>query len=206
MRSATCILGCAMFGSSLSAGPMYNYDQEPLALSGALETSVSSRLTSLQAHVLLTAEPEILFIDVRDPVEVSLYGRPVPIDAVVPIRVQGNEFDSDLLEWKLVDNPRFLEMIEVVLENNNLTRNDRIVITCGSGRRAEIAAHALMAAGYTQVQYIPDGYPGDEKEGFNTDNAWKIAGLPWSYDPVFGVERVGVIQRLVETAPNIETR
>ena len=73
MRSATCILGCVLFSSNLSAGPIYTYDQGSVALSGVPDTSVSWTLTSQQAHVLLTGEPEILFIDVRDPVEAVSY-------------------------------------------------------------------------------------------------------------------------------------
>lgn len=54
-----------------------------------------------------------------------------------------------------------------------------IVILCRSGGRSMAAAHALTAAGFTDVYNILGGFEGDvDAEGHRT-GGWRGAGLPW---------------------------
>lgn len=145
-------------------------------------------LSSLDAYNLLLEEPEVLFIDVRDPVEISMSGHPSLIDAIVPVRILQAGSDGLPDHTELAANPEFLETMEFVLRDNNKSRHDLIVLTCGSGRRSAEAARILTAAGFTNVWHIPDGYDGDHLGGFNTDNAWRAAGLPWSMSGAPGGE------------------
>jgi len=62
-----------------------------------------------------------------------------------------------------------------VLTVENKTKNDMIILTCGSGMRSAKAADSLTRAGYKNVWHIPDGYAGDDKVGINSQNAWKLA-------------------------------
>lgn len=137
-------------------------------------------LSSFDAHALLVAEPEILFIDVRDPVEISLSGHATVIDAIVPVRVLSAGEDGIPVQDRLAANPDFIASMEMVLRDNNKSRHDLIILTCGSGRRSAEAARILEAHGFTNVWHIPDGYEGDDARGFNTHNAWQLAGLPWT--------------------------
>lgn len=167
---------------------------DPSHLPAAKLTPQMKYITSQEAYEILSADPGILFIDVRDPVEFTLSGHPSPIDAIVPIRAQGTVFDEELKEWALEDNPNFLKHMKEALNRFGKTKHDMIIVTCGSGRRSAMAARTLFAAGYTDVWHIPDGYPGAEKRGLNSANAWKREGLPWSYDPVYGSNRLSVIR------------
>ena len=150
-------------------------------------------LTSQDAYSLLSADPNIFFVDVRDPVEVKLTGHPSMIDAVIPVRAQSNIFDEELKEWALKDNPDFLMYMEQALATFGKSRHDMIIITCGSGWRSAHAARLLHDAGYTDVWHIPDGYVGEEKRGLNLANAWQLEGLPWSYETVYGSQKLRII-------------
>lgn len=141
-------------------------------------------MTSLDAYAFTTENPEILFIDVRDPVEIALHGHPDNIDAIVPIRIRSDVMDDALGEFSLVDNAKFLMEMDLLLSEHGLDRAHRIIVTCGSGRRSAVAATRLAEAGYTDVWHIVDGYVGEEKPGLNTQNAWELTGLPWSDEPV----------------------
>ena len=156
----------------------------------AKQTLLNNYMSSHDVYDLVTEQPEILLIDVRDPTEVLLNGHPAQIDAVVPIMVQGNTFNDELLEWDLVRNANFLADMDATLEREGKSKHDMIIITCGSGMRSAIATNALIEAGYTNVWHIPDGYEGDDAPGFNKQNAWRIAGLPWSHDLVPGLGKV----------------
>ncbi len=167
---------------------------DPELLRDVKQTPQGKYMTSEEAFDLLTKDPDILFVDVRDPVEVVLNGHPSLIDAVVPVRAQSTVFDEQILEWELKDNPNFFLSMEKTLVAFGKSRNDMIIITCGSGWRSAVAARKLHDAGYTDVWHITDGYDGEEKRGFNSENAWKLAGLPWSYDQVPGTTSRPVIK------------
>jgi len=152
------------------------------------QTSLEKYLTSKQAYQILSKQPDILFIDVRDTIEIARSGHPTPIDAIVPLKIQTSVFDPELGEFILEDNPNFAAEILDVLEAENKTREEMIILTCGSGMRSAKAVERLVALGYTDVWHIPDGYDGEDKPGLNTQNAWKLAGLPWSHDIIHGSE------------------
>jgi len=152
------------------------------------QTLSEQYLTSVQAYNLLLEDSDILFIDVRDSVEIGISGHPAQIDAIVPLKIQTSDFDETLDEFTLSDNANFLIEMQNVLTVENKTKNDMIILTCGSGMRSAKAADSLTRAGYKNVWHIPDGYAGDDKVGINSQNAWKLAGLPWSKSLVHGSE------------------
>ena len=145
-------------------------------------------LSSHDAFELVKAEPTILFVDVREPVEVAMMGHPKQVDAIIPVMVLELNDTGAHDHNRLVDNPDFLADMEKTLKLSLKSRHDLIILTCGSGRRSAIAAEILSEAGYTNVWHITDGYAGDHKAGFNEDNAWKAAGLPWSSELVQDTE------------------
>ena len=152
------------------------------------QTLSKQYLTSVQAYKLLLEDSDILFIDVRDSVEIGISGHPAQIDAIVPLKIQTSDFDKTLNEFVLSDNSNFLIEMQNILSVENKTKNDMIILTCGSGMRSATAADRLTRAGYKNVWHIPDGYVGDDKVGINSQNAWKLAGLPWSKSLVHGSE------------------
>lgn len=144
------------------------------------KTPLGLYMSSPKAFRMISEDPEILFIDVRDPLEVAMAGHPMAIDKIVPIQVQSDTFDAELNEFALVPNEHFLKQMKLALAERGKSKHDLIIVTCGSGYRSAEAVRKLSAAGYTNVWQIPDGYAGDEKRGMNLENAWQNAGLPWS--------------------------
>ncbi len=167
------------FVSSSNAEELVS-DLDATGLSPEKLTPLGLYLSSPKAYRVISEDPDILFIDVRDPLEVALMGHPMAIDKIVPVRVQSENFDEELNEYALVPNAHFLQQMELALAEAGKSKHDLIIVTCGSGYRSAEAVRNLSAAGYTNVWQIPDGYVGDEKRGMNTQNAWQNAGLPWS--------------------------
>ena len=159
---------------------------DPVSIPAYKKINHDRYLSSQDAHRLLRSEPSILFVDVRDPVEIAIMGHPDQIDAIVPVNILGMNEDGRPRIGELVRNQNFFDEMEEVLAENNKSKHDFIIITCGSGRRSAVAARALYNEGYTNVWHVTDGYEGDEHTGFNRDNAWKAAGLPWSMDLMWG--------------------
>jgi len=202
------IVGVVMkFGRALSSilfasvvSPAFGGDLVSDVNESAVKASKMSPLglyvSSSKAHRVLTERPDILFIDVRDPVEVALAGHPSPIDKVVSVRLQSDVFDPALNEFVLVPNKNFVKQMDAALKETSKSRDDVIFVSCGSGYRSAEAVRILAKAGYTNVWQIPDGYEGDEKRGMNTEHAWRNAGLPWSKDLVTETPWVKVFQNI----------
>lgn len=178
--------------SDLDASEMVRAKSTPLGL----------YMSSPKAFRMISEDPEILFIEVRDPMEVALMGHPMAIDKVVPIRVQSEDFDEELNEYALVPNEHFLQQMELALAEAGKSKHDLIIVSCGSGYRSAEAVRKLSTAGYTNVWHIPDGYLGDEKRGMNLENAWQNAGLPWSEELIAETPWVKAMSPTVETQSN----
>jgi len=86
-------------------------------------TPLGLYLSSEKANRILAANPGIIFIDVRDPLEVATSGHPAPVDAVVPIKVLSNYFDSRLNEFAMVSNPNFVREVEQLRVSSGRTRD-----------------------------------------------------------------------------------
>lgn len=178
----------AVFGFSASTMSVAAFEQTALFASSVDAASLPPHkvtpaglyLSSFDAHAVLSKAPEILFIEVRDPGEVSISGHPVPVDAIVPVMILTPKKDPDTGAYMLADNPDFLAAMRQVATKLGHKRTDPIIITCGSGRRSAMAVRRLNMAGYPNVWHIVDGYPGDDKQGMNVANAWEMAGLPWT--------------------------
>lgn len=156
-------------------------DVDSYDLDHAKLTPLGLYMSSKGTYKAMSAAPDMLFLDVRDPLEIALSGHPSIIDAIVPVRVQSEIFNPDLKEFELVRNAEFVAQMDALIAERGVSRTDTIFVTCGSGKRSAEAVRILAKAGYTNVWHVPDGYEGDEKAGMNTQNAWYNAGLPWSY-------------------------
>jgi len=96
------------------------------------------------------------------------------------VRTRSDEFDTEVSEYRLVHNLKFVEQVTKTVKEMNKSKYDVIFITCGSGVRSAEAVRLLASAGYSNVWHITDGYDGDEKKGLNEQNAWLNENLPWS--------------------------
>lgn len=157
-------------------------------------TPFEKYITSKDAYKMVSEDPYILFIDVRDPIEITQSGHPENLDAIVPFRIQTNRINKEHGGYVLVDNPAFLKSMAKILAINGKSKHDMIIITCGSGRRSAQAVRVLAKNGYTNVWHITDGYTNDEKPGLNEHNAWQLQDLPWTYDIIRGSEWIKLIE------------
>ena len=86
------------FVSSSNAEELVS-DLDATGLSPEKLTPLGLYLSSPKAYRVISEDPDILFIDVRDPLEVALMGHPMAIDKIVPVRVQSENFDEELNEY-----------------------------------------------------------------------------------------------------------
>jgi len=146
------------------------------------QTSLGLYLTPQDAQAALVADPGIVFIDVRDPIEVSFIGHADGVDANVPVEVASHRFDPKGGHYAMDDNPNFLAEVDAVVAREGRGKADPVFVICRSGSRSAAAARRLAEAGYTNVWNLVEGFEGDkDQSGQRAVNGWRNAGLPWSY-------------------------
>lgn len=130
---------------------------------------------------------EMLFIDVRDPVEIMFIGFTDAVDRNIPFKlVDRNEFLTDKGRFAMNSNPDFVADVEKALEEKGLDKDALIITMCRSGAtRGKPSADYLLDHGFTNVKYIDHGFQGSgakegKKKGMRVINGWQNEGLPWS--------------------------
>jgi rhodanese-related sulfurtransferase len=153
------------------------------ALPKSKTTSLGLYLAPADAAAALAADPSIVFLDVRDPIEVAFVGHAVGVDANVPVATFSHRFDPAANDYAPVPNPNFVAEAEAVLARLGRTRADPVFVICRSGGRSAAAAEKLAKAGFTNVWNLTEGFEGDlnRETGERTLNGWRNAGLPWTY-------------------------
>lgn len=131
---------------------------------------------------------EVLFVDVRDPVEIMFTGFTDVVDVNVPfLLADRSQWNADKNVLRMAPNPDFANGIARALADRNLGKDAAIVLMCRSGgTRGAPSAKALEGQGYEKVYVVVDGFEGDalkegERKHWRLVNGWKNAGLPWSY-------------------------
>jgi rhodanese-related sulfurtransferase len=131
---------------------------------------------------------QVLFVDVRDPVEIMFTGFTNAVDANIPFKVANpNRWNPKKSVYLMERNPDFEKQIAAALEQRELTKDAPVILVCRSGgTRGAPSANALWGKGYTQVYVMTDGFEGSkinegERKHWRLKNGWKNAGLPWSY-------------------------
>lgn len=148
----------------------------------AKRTSLGLYLTPADAAAALQADPSILFLDVRDLIEIAFVGHPTAVDAIVPFEIATHEYDEAAGGVRMVPNTDFVAQVERVVARERLGRDAPIFVMCRSGGRSAAAVNALAAAGYTNVWNLTEGFEGDkDSSGGRVLNGWRNAGLPWTW-------------------------
>jgi rhodanese-related sulfurtransferase len=157
-------------------------DIDPAKVSKSRATPLGLYLSPKAAHEALTKNPEILYVDVRDPIEVSFVGHAKGMDKNIPVRIASHELDVKSGAYKLVANPNFLAEMNALVKSKGLTKSDTLFVSCRSGPRSAAAARLLIADGYTDVWNLVEGFEGSKNaDGVRAKNGWRNAGLPWTY-------------------------
>lgn len=156
---------------------------DPTKVSKSRQTPFGLYLTPQEAFLAISANPDIVMIDVRDPIEISFVGHPKPMDGNVPLRTVSRKFDTKSGAYVMKSNTNFVIDVDALMKRLGYTNTDPVFVTCRSGPRSAVAAKLLYDAGYKNVWNLVEGFEGslDIKSGSRLNNGWRNADLPWSY-------------------------
>lgn len=146
-------------------------------------------LTAKEAHEMKSARrEEVLFVDVRDPIEIMFTGFTDVVDVNIPFLLSDpSEWNEKKSVFLMQRNPDFPAGIELALADRDLDKSSPVILMCRSGgTRGAPSANALQGLGLEQVYVVVDGFEGstvkDNPNGpWRLKNGWKNSGLPWSY-------------------------
>lgn len=153
-------------------------------------TSWGLYLTAREAYEMKTAEGDkVLFVDVREPMEMMFTGATDIVDVNVPfLLVNPARWNPKKPRFAMEPNPAFAEGVLAALETRGLGKDAPVLLMCRSGgTRGAPSARALEGLGLEQVYVVVDGFEGatskdDPRGPWRHVNGWKNAGLPWGYD------------------------
>ncbi|MEL6710951.1 MAG: rhodanese-like domain-containing protein [Pseudomonadota bacterium] len=126
-----------------------------------------------EAYQLLQADSRALLVDVRSTMEYLFVGHPVGAVHIPWIDEPG---------WKA--NPDFITDVRKLSLGANEEQTDAcppIILICRSGQRSQEAGKALLAAGFSNISHVEEGFEGklNEQHQRSTLNGWRFRGLPW---------------------------
>ena len=133
----------------------------------------AKNLTSQETHSLLTNNSQAVYIDVRTVAEFAT-GHPRGKVVNIPILFRHPTKEDTY------PNQSFLAVVEGMY-----TKETPLIVGCGEETRATQAAEQLVAAGYTNVATMRDGYTG-----------WKENKLPTTTDNRDGISYVSLLTKV----------
>ena len=153
------------------------------------QTSWGLYLTATEAYEMKQSQGDaVLFVDVREPVEIMFTGYTDIVDINIPfMTVNPGKWNPKKPVLAMEKNPGFASGVMAVLNARGLDKSTPIILMCRSGgTRGAPSAKALEGLGLKSVYVVVDGFEGStRKDGpngpFRTVNGWKNSGLPWSY-------------------------
>jgi rhodanese-related sulfurtransferase len=177
------LLGSA-FAVGLSAVAAPDKANDPYALSAE------------ETHAIVQERgDEVLFLDVRDPVELMFTGATNEVDANIPFLLMDRDRQGENGMFAMPRNPHFTEEVAAALEEKGLSRDARIITMCRSGSaRGRPSAEFLRENGFPNTYYVRNGFQGGKLAGgMRSKNGWQNEGLPWTWsidgDKVYRVDR-----------------
>jgi rhodanese-related sulfurtransferase len=127
-----------------------------------------------QAWELYRSEKRALLVDVRSSMEFLFIGH--PLDSI-------NIAWIDEPDWAI--NPNFTEEIRRMAETKTSPgerpEDTMLILICRSGVRSVDAGKVLVAAGFSQVYNVLEGFEGglDAEHHRGTLGGWRFRRLPW---------------------------
>ncbi|NWO08161.1 MAG: sulfurtransferase [Alteromonadaceae bacterium] len=157
-------------------------------------------VTSAPAEEALSMTPEevyemtqkqgddVLFIDVRDPVEIMFIGFTDSVDTNIPFKlVDRTRWNDKKGVFAMDTNPDFVAEVDQALAAKGLDRDALIVTMCRSGSsRGKPSADYLLERGFANVKYVNNGFQGGsvkegKYKGLRVKEGWQNSGLPWTF-------------------------
>lgn len=161
-----------------------------LTLSAAVQADeLAIELDELR-QLLDSQRDQLVFVDVRDPVEIMFTGFTDAVDRNVPyLLVDRKDWDAEKNRFRLNRNADFAAQVEQILKAKGLDKRAIVVTMCRSGsERGKPSAAYLREQGFEQALYLVHGFQGSslkegEHKGLRIENGWQNSGLPWQSKP-----------------------
>ena len=136
-----------------------------------LGLSYAGAVTPQQAFAL-TQAGQAAVVDVRSRFEHEFVGR-IPGSKLIEWRIYEAKPEGDIGSRLNAD---FIEQLKA-----RHTADETLLLLCRSAVRSHQAAEAALAAGYTRVYNILEGFEGDKDATGQRGRSggWRHAGLPW---------------------------
>jgi rhodanese-related sulfurtransferase len=158
----------------------------PTYSANAAEIGMSAQDT----QILVLQNENVLFIDVRDPIEIMFIGFTDAVDLNIPYMIiDRSQWDDKNKRFRLYQNPEFITQVKAALTAKGLEDDATIITMCRSGsERGLPSAEFLKKNGFKNAHYVVHGFQGDslkegKKSGFRIKNGWQNEGLQWSSKP-----------------------
>ena len=129
----------------------------------AKQTSWGLYLTAEEAYEMETSRPdEVLFVDVREPVEIMFTGFTDVVDVNIPfLLVDPSRMHESKPVLAMERNPDFADEVLAALEAQGLDRSAPVILMCRSGgSRGAPSAATLEGLGLEEVYVVVDGFQG----------------------------------------------
>lgn len=156
----------------------------------ARQTAWGLYLTSPEAAAMKAVEgAAVLFVDMRDPIEIMFTSFTDVVDVTVPFLLSNPaRWNVEKSVFAMEPNADFAAGIEAALAARGLDKSAPVILMCRScGERGAPSAKALEPFGFAKVHVVVDGFEGETSRDqpgapARTVNGWRNAGLPWSYN------------------------
>lgn len=144
-------------------------------------------LTPHKTFEMVMNDKNLLFVDVRDPIEIMFVGGATQTHVNVPFMfADKNDWDSKNSRFAMKRNPAFIEQVKKALDERGLDFTATIITICRSGsERGLPSAQYLIDSGFENAYYVDHGFQGDAlkegaQKGLRLVNGWQNSGLPWT--------------------------
>ena len=118
---------------------------------------------STEAYQMMQEQGDkVLFVDVRDPIEIMFTGFTDVVDVNVPFKLANRDkWNPKKPVYAMELNPDFEKGIAAALKKKGLTKDAPIILMCRSGgTRGAPSAQKLWGKGYKRVYVMTDGFEG----------------------------------------------
>lgn len=104
----------------------------------------------------------MLFVDVRDPIEIMFTGFTDTVDVNIPYLISNpRKWNDKKNVYAMEPNRSFESQVARALSERGLSKDDTVILMCRSGgERGAPSAKALEGKGYRQVYVVTDGFEG----------------------------------------------
>ncbi|WP_293268009.1 rhodanese-like domain-containing protein [Neptunomonas sp.] len=161
-----------------------------LAISFGAANANEIGISPQETHTLINQGDNVLFIDVRDPVEIMFIGFTDKVNLNIPyLMVDRSQWDAKKKRFRLYKNPDFITQVKAALTAQGLDESATIITMCRSGsERGLPSAKFLRESGFENARYVINGFQGGKLKkgahaGLRIKNGWQNEGLPWKAKP-----------------------